>query len=188
MATLILDTGEVVAVGDINTLHDGHHVNGEVWPATLHLLEASAPGLSFKWTGEHFVPLQPEVDVQAVQARKRELAEQVDARIASIYGRWTRFGQEYEAREAAARAYATAGYKGECSVWVTAFAEPAGLTLRTAADLIIVQADNLRIALEALGALRMRKYEIARAPDGLAAEAAHAAIMAQASTIEGGLQ
>lgn len=187
MKTLIYDDGRVAVVGEITTKPDGHHVGGEVWPLFLRVVDGAAPGLDFRWDGVEFVaiPAEPTNLPAAVLA---QLVAEIDARVAAIYSRWTRFDLEYAAREAAARAFAAEGYDGPCSVWVTSFAEPAGLPLRAATDLIIAQADSLRMALEALGALRMRKYEVTRAADAAAAEAAHAAIMARADIIEAGLQ
>lgn len=117
-----------------------------------------------------------------------QLSTNIDAVVAAVYNRWTRFDQEYVARETAARAFAAAGYEGECSVWVTSFAEPAGLSAQVAADRIIAQADALRGALEQLGVQRMRKYEIQAAVTAQAARAAHDSIVGEVTVIEAGLQ
>ncbi|MNT82622.1 hypothetical protein D3C72_2223780 [compost metagenome] len=45
---------------------------------------------------------------------------------------------------------------------MSSFAEPAELAARDAADAILTQATALRAAQDALAALRMRKYEVAR--------------------------
>ena len=71
---------------------------------------------------------------------------------------------------------------------MTSFAAPAGIPLAAAADRIVAQADSLRSALAQLGALRMRKYGIARATDAAAAQAEHDGIMIEADAIEGALQ
>lgn len=126
----------------------------------------------------------PTVDLPALRLR---LMAAVDDRIAAIYARWTRFETEYTAREAAARAFVAAEYEGAASVWVSAFATATGMECAAAADLIIAQADALHTALELLGALRMRKYEIASAEDAAGAQAAHDDIVSQANTIEAGL-
>jgi hypothetical protein len=89
-----------------------------------------------------------------------ELANQVDSLVANIYSQWTRFSQEYLLREQAATAYQTAGYTGDCSIWITSYAVAAGVSNQTATETIIGQANQLNEALVALGALRMRKYEI----------------------------
>ncbi|MCG8993331.1 hypothetical protein LH427_07795 [Laribacter hongkongensis] len=98
-------------------------------------------------------------------ASRDDLVRQIDDRAATIYNRWTRFEAEYRAREAAAQAFKDAGYQGDPGLYVTSFAEPAGLTARAAADAILAQAAALRAAQDALAGLRMRKYEVARASD-----------------------
>lgn len=107
----------------------------------------------------------------------------VDNHISGIYSRFTRFDQEYVAREAAARAFKASNYSGDPGVWVTAFATNAGLNNQVATDLIISQADALRGALQVLGAQRMRKYAIAGAHDLASAQAVYTDILAQADAI-----
>jgi hypothetical protein len=99
-----------------------------------------------------------------------------------------RFSQEYLSREDAARAYKAANYTGDVSVWISSFSNAAGMSTQQAADLIITQADNLHGALAALGALRMRKYEVLYASDSDAATAAHAAITAAINTVAAAIQ
>lgn len=149
------------------------------------LVDAEQGGqIGDQWDGANFYapPSAPQADLA------RHLAAETDARIAAIYNRWMRFEAEYVARESAARAFAAAGYEGDCSMWVSSFATPAGLSPQAAADRIISQANNLRGALEQLGALRMQKYLILQAADAVAAQAAYGAIIAQADAIEAGLQ
>ncbi|MGE8065576.1 hypothetical protein [Pseudomonas sp. NPDC089569] len=107
------------------------------------------------------------IDGQLVQTTQNvsyqsgsQYAAKINDLVASVSMNWTRFEGEYVSREAAARAYKAAGYTGECSIWITAFANAAKQTYKASTDLIIQQADGLRAAQEALGALRMRKYEI----------------------------
>ncbi|MRV72578.1 hypothetical protein GJ700_12755 [Duganella sp. FT92W] len=126
----------------------------------------------------------PAVDLPAL---RQALAAGIDEHIAAIYRRFTRFESEYTAREAAARAFAAAEYEGDPGTWVSAFATAAGMTNEAAADLIIAQADTLRTALELLGALRMRKYEVLGAEDVEGAQGTHGDIVAQADTIAAGL-
>lgn len=126
----------------------------------------------------------PPVDLPALRAR---LVANVDDHIAAITTRWTRFETEYVEREAAARAFAAAGYVGDPGIWVTGFAVPAGLSNTAAANLIISQADGLRTALELLGAQRMAKYNIVSAGTAATAQAAHDAIIAQANIIAAAL-
>lgn len=126
--------------------------------------------------------------VPVLASLRQDLVDSVDSHIAAIYARWMRFESEYVEREAAARAFAAAGYVGEPGVWVTSFATPAGLTEPAAADRIIEQADSLRLALEKLAALRMAKYGVLAAEDAATAQAAHDTIVAQANVIAAGLQ
>ena len=76
------------------------------------------------------------------------------------YRHVTRFQPEYEVREQQARDYKAGGCKGEAPEQVAAFAKPAGKTACEATDIIIAQADNLRMVMGKLGALRMRKFEL----------------------------
>jgi len=119
---------------------------------------------------------------------KSSLVNSIDNMVATVYSSWTRFQAEYEQREAAAQAFKDAGYTGNASVWVSAFATSAGKTLREAADLILAQSVSLRGALATLGALRMRKYEVLAAESESAARAAYddiaTAIEAAAASID----
>ena len=76
------------------------------------------------------------------------------------YRHVTRFQPEYLLREQQARDYKASGCKGEAPMQVAAFAKPAGKTACEATDIIIAQADNLRMVMGKLGALRMRKFEL----------------------------
>ncbi len=84
----------------------------------------------------------------------------IDTSAATVTSNWTRFAEEYKEREAAALAYKEAGYSGEVSIYITSFAEPAGITNQAAADLILKQAADLRTLQSQLAAERMRKYEL----------------------------
>lgn len=126
----------------------------------------------------------PAVNLESI---KSTLVSQIDAAIADIYSRFLRFSAEYNEREAAARAFKAAGYQGDPGVWVSAFASAAGMPAVDATNLIISQADNLKNALKQLGALRMQKYLIIRAPDQAVANQEYASIMSSISTIAAGL-
>lgn len=100
-------------------------------------------------------------------AASQLLAEAIDKGTDAInnlvdeaYRHVTRFQPEYEVREQQARDYKAGGCKGEAPMQVAAFAKPAGKTACEATDIIIAQADNLRIVMGKLGALRMRKFEL----------------------------
>jgi len=100
-------------------------------------------------------------------AASQLLAEAIDQGTDAInnlvdeaYRHVTRFQPEYEVREQQARDYKAGGCKGEAPLQVAAFAKPAGKTACEATDIIIAQADNLRMVMGKLGALRMRKFEL----------------------------
>ena len=76
------------------------------------------------------------------------------------YRHVTRFGPEYQLREQQAIEYKAGGYKGELPTQVAAFAEPAGKGGKEATDIILAQAAKLRVTLEQLGILRMKKLEL----------------------------
>ena len=112
-----------------------------------------------------YVPPPAPLDVA-----KLGMVERIDSHAAAIYSRWTRFEAEYRARESAAQAFRDAGYQGDPGLYVTSFAAPAGLTTRAAADAILAQDAALRAAQDSLAALRMRKYEVARAADAITSQ------------------
>lgn len=105
-------------------------------------------------------------------------AAKIDAAVAEIYSRFTRFQLEYTEREAQAQAYKDAGYTGEVPPRVAEFVTPAGMPAQAATDLILAQSANLRTAHGALSALRMRKYEVLRAATDAQAQAFAAEILA----------
>lgn len=94
----------------------------------------------------------------------KNLSNNIDEVASQIAKQWTRFSDEYYEREEAAKAFAKANFEGEPSVWITGFAQPAGLDNKTATQLILKQAEQLKSMLASLGALRMRKYEL-KAPN-----------------------
>lgn len=89
-----------------------------------------------------------------------QLCARLDSNVAAIYAGWSRFDAEYALREKAAAAYKAAGYTGDCSVWISAYATAVNVTLTQACDQILAQAEALRVARENVGELRMRKHEI----------------------------
>lgn len=114
---------------------------------------------------------------------KAVLTAAIDNAVAAIYNRFTRFEPEYTLREAQAQAFKDAGYTGPVPEQVAAFATPAGMDAQAATDLILSEAANLRAALAALGAKRMRKYEIINAADAATAQAKHDEILAEIEAI-----
>ena len=112
---------------------------------------------------------------------KADLSKQIDAAVLAIYNRPMALSKEYEAREKAAVDYKSAGYTGTVPAWLAGFATPAGMEPQAAADLILSQALQMRVALDTLGVLRMRKYEVQLASTEASTRAAHTDIMAQIS-------
>ena len=108
----------------------------------------------------HWQPETRTVSEPDIDALHADAGRMIDEAAANVYGRFTRFDQEYVIREQHAMAYRDAGYAGEVSRQVAAFAVPAGIEPRQAADTILQQAAMLRGAIEQLGELRMRKYEV----------------------------
>ena len=100
------------------------------------------------------------IDESRIWKTQTDLAASIDDAVAAIYARYNRFQSEYTEREAQAQAYKDAGYTGEMPQQVAAFATPANKTGKQAADIILMQAAQLRGALAQLGVLRMRKYEV----------------------------
>lgn len=118
---------------------------------------------------------------------KADLSKQIDAAVLAIYDRPMMLSMEYEAREKAAADYKAAGYTGAAPAWLSSFATPAGMEPRAAADLILSQALQMRGALDSLGALRMRKYEVQLASTEADARTAHTDIMIQIAAVAAGL-
>ena len=94
----------------------------------------------------------------------KKLMDDVDDRAAAIYSTWTRFESEYRERQAAAEAYKSANYEGECSRYISDFAQHARLDNKTATNLILTQAAGLKKLQMELANQRMRKYEL-KAPN-----------------------
>lgn len=104
-------------------------------------------------------------DPEKVWPPATQLAALIDQKVALIYEGWTRFPSEYQAKEAAAQAYKAAAYEGEVSVWISSYAEAAGIGCQEAAERILLQAESLRAAQIQLGQLRVRKFELSALAD-----------------------
>nr|PRK48783.1 hypothetical protein BV184_00755 [Haemophilus influenzae] len=91
---------------------------------------------------------------------QNQLIANIDSHAATIYSTWTRFESEYRERQAAAEAFKSANYQGECSRYITDFAKRAGLDNKTATNLILTQAAGLEKLQMELANQRMRKYEL----------------------------
>lgn len=151
--------------------------------ATVYQVVAEAPPVPVDgvWTQQWVVTAAAP---EEVATRIQQLVTSIDAACAAVYAAPARFADEYKLREAQAQAYKDAGYTGPVPRQVAAYATPAGVTAQQAADTILAQAAALRGALDALGELRMRKIELATAPDPAATHAEIlAAIQAIAATL-----
>jgi hypothetical protein len=135
------------------------------------------------WVEAGNTPTPPSSAPAKPPPTQNQLAAEIDALVANIYSQWTRFQAEYEARLAAAQAFKTAGYQGDPGVWITSYAASAAKGYQDAADTILAQASNLQNALEQLGALRMRKYEVINAPDAPTAQATYNSIVASINQV-----
>ena len=121
------------------------------------------PSAAHEWDGKAWV-ISPEKMTALLAETQNQLISNIDSHAATIYSTWTRFESEYRERQAAAEAFKTANYEGECSRYITDFAKRAGLNNKAATDLILVQAAGLEKLQMELANQRMRKYEL-KAPD-----------------------
>lgn len=112
-----------------------------------------------EWDGKAWV-IPPEKLTALLIEKRDNLIEQIDSHAATIYSTWTRFESEYRERQAAAEAFKAANYEGECSRYITDFAQRAGLDNKTATNLILMQAAGLEKLQVELANQRMRKYEL----------------------------
>ncbi|WP_243583143.1 hypothetical protein [Haemophilus parainfluenzae] len=114
-----------------------------------------------KFINGQFVSEDIKVDLTLLLSTKRDsFIEQIDNHAAKIYSTWTRFESEYRERQAAAEAYKSTNYQGECSRYITDFAQRARLDNKTATNLILTQAAGLEKLQMELANQRMRKYEL----------------------------
>lgn len=123
------------------------------------VLADPAPSHLHQWNGKEWTldkAAASQLLAEAIDKGTKEINDLVD----KAYRHVTRFQPEYEVREQQARDYKAGGCKGEAPLQVAAFAKPAGKTACEATDIIIAQADNLRMVMGKLGALRMRKFEL----------------------------
>ena len=136
-------SGQVIMPGK-----DGKPVLAPLAPSHLH-----------QWNGKEWT-----LDKAAASQLLAEAIDQgtdaINNLVDGAYRHVTRFQPEYLLREQQARDYKAGGCKGEAPLQVAAFAKPAGKTACEATDIIIAQADNLRMVMGKLGALRMRKFEL----------------------------
>ncbi len=123
------------------------------------VLTLPAPSHLHQWNGKEWTldkAATSQLLAEAIDNGTKAINDLVD----EAYRHVTRFQPEYLLREQQARDYKAGGCKGEAPMQVAAFAKPAGKTACEATDIIIAQADNLRMVMGKLGALRMRKFEL----------------------------
>ena len=116
-----------------------------------------------KWNGSEWVKDEAKI-ADNFTKKQTHLITNIDEHAAKIYSTWTRFESEYRERQAAAEAFKSANYEGECSRYITDFAQRARLDNKTATNLILTQAAGLEKLQVELANQRMRKYEL-KAPN-----------------------
>ena len=121
------------------------------------------PTPAHEWDGKDWV-IPPEKQTALLADTQTRLIANIDEHAAKIYSTWTRFESEYRERQAAAEAFKAANYEGECSRYISDFAQRARLDNKTATNLILTQAAGLEKLQVELANQRMRKYEL-KAPN-----------------------
>ena len=116
-----------------------------------------------KWNGTAWVKDEEKIADNFTTTQTRLIAN-IDEHAAKIYSTWTRFESEYRERQAAAEAFKAANYEGECSRYISDFAQRAKLDNKTATNPILTQAAGLEKLQVELANQRMRKYEL-KAPN-----------------------
>ena len=117
------------------------------------------PSEAHEWDGKAWV-ISPAKMTALLAETQNQLIANIDSHAATIYSTWTRFESEYRERQAAAEAYKSVNYEGECSRYITDFAKRAKLDNKTATNLILMQAAGLEKLQVELANQRMRKYEL----------------------------
>lgn len=112
-----------------------------------------------EWDGSTWI-ITAEKQTALLAETQTRLIANIDEHAAKIYSTWTRFESEYRERQAAAEAFKAANYEGECSRYISDFAQRARLDNKTATNLILTQAAGLEKLQMELADQRMRKYEL----------------------------
>ncbi|HHF4332843.1 TPA: hypothetical protein ACPPBR_000234 [Haemophilus influenzae] len=128
-----------------------------------YILVDRQPTELHKWNGITWV-IDEKKKTEIKRKLIKNLVDSIDDTAANISARWTRFAEEYKEREAAAEAFKAANYEGECSRYISDFAQRARLDNKTATNLILTQAAGLKKLQMELANQRMRKYEL-KAPN-----------------------
>ena len=132
----------------------GEPVLIELQPSPAHELNLD----TLKWE------ISAEKQTALLADTQTRLIANIDEHAAKIYSTWTRFESEYRERQAAAEAFKSTNYEGECSRYISDFAQRARLDNKTATNLILKQAAGLEKLQMELADQRMRKYEL-KAPN-----------------------
>ena len=127
----------------------GYPVLIDPQPSAAHVLNLD----TLKWE------ISSQKQTALLAETQSRLIANIDEHAAKIYSTWTRFESEYRERQAAAEAFKAANYEGECSRYITDFAQRARLDNKTATNLILTQAAGLEKLQMELANQRMRKYE-----------------------------
>lgn len=123
------------------------------------VLTSKAPSHLHRWDGKEWTldkAAASQLLAEAIDNGTKAINDLVD----EAYRHVTRFWPEYQLREQQAIEYKAGGYKGELPTQVAAFAQPTGKGGKEATDIILAQAAKLRVTLEQLGILRMKKLEL----------------------------
>lgn len=151
------------------------------------VLTLPAPSYLHQWNGKEWT-LDKAATSQLLAESIDKGTEAINDAVEQAYHHVTRFEAEYKLREQQARDYKAGGCKGDVPEQVAAFAKPAGKTACEATDIIIAQADNLRMVMGKLGALRMRKFELKGLKTAAEVEKRTAEILAEIKPIADKLQ
>ena len=160
------NTYPIESQDDINAISASITGGGAVWiedgkikcsgkaPSRFHVFNIATK--SFELSEEKQTALLDETQTR--------LIANIDEHAAKIYSTWTRFESEYRERQTAAEAFKSSNYEGECSRYISDFAQRARLDNKTATNLILTQAAGLEKLQVELANQRMRKYEL-KAPN-----------------------
>ena len=151
------------------------------------VLTLPAPSHLHRWDGKEWT-LDKAAASQLLAEAIDKGTDAINDVVEQAYHHVTRFEAEYQLREQQARDYKAGGCKGEAPEQVAAFAKPTGKTACEATDIIIAQADNLRMVLSKLGVLRMRKLELKDLKTAVEVDKRTAEILAEIQPIADKLQ
>lgn len=156
------NTYPIESQDDINAISASITGGGAVWIENGKIKcsgKAPSPFHVFNMATKSF-ELSKEKQTALLADTQTRLIANIDEHAAKIYSTWTRFESEYRERQAAAEAFKATNYEGECSRYISDFAQRARLDNKTAANLILTQAAGLEKLQVELANQRMRKYEL----------------------------